>query len=79
MHIEVEVFVNCRYGYDIQCEVMGERGIARLPEPSAITLRREAKLSTAILMDWKGRLIAAYDVEFQAFIDDLARGRLTGP
>ncbi|SQC48645.1 putative NADH-dependent dehydrogenase [Klebsiella pneumoniae] len=26
--IDVEVFVNCQYGYDIQCEVVGETGIA---------------------------------------------------
>ena len=38
--IDVEVFVNCQYGYDIQCEVVGETGIARLPEPSAIQMRK---------------------------------------
>ena len=33
IRIDVEVFVNCKYGYDIQCEVVGETGVARLPEP----------------------------------------------
>ena len=42
-------------------------------------LRSEARLSNEILMDWKDRFIAAYDVELQAFIDDLAAGQLTGP
>ena len=28
VRIDVEVFVNCRYGYDIQCQVVGEEGIA---------------------------------------------------
>ena len=36
VRIDVEVFVNCRYGYDIQCQVVGEEGIASLPEPMAI-------------------------------------------
>ncbi|MGI4840456.1 MAG: Gfo/Idh/MocA family oxidoreductase [Janthinobacterium lividum] len=77
--IDVEVFVNCQYGYDIQCEVVGETGIARLPEPSQVQLRSEAKLSNAILMDWKDRFIAAYDVELQAFIDGVRAGHINGP
>ncbi|GAB0079169.1 Gfo/Idh/MocA family oxidoreductase [Pseudomonas syringae] len=77
--IDVEVFVNCQYGYDIQCEVVGESGIARLPEPSQVQLRREAKLSNAILMDWKDRFIAAYDVELQDFIDGVKAGTIYGP
>lgn len=77
--IDVEVFVNCQYGYDIQCEVVGELGIARLPEPTSVQLRSQAKLSTTILMDWKDRFIGAYDVELQAFIDGVRGERLTGP
>ncbi len=77
--IDVEVFVNCQYGYDIQCEVVGETGIARLPEPSQVQLRSDAKLSNAILMDWKDRFIAAYDVELQAFIDGVRAGAINGP
>ncbi|MTD28225.1 Gfo/Idh/MocA family protein [Erwinia sorbitola] len=79
IRIDVEIFVNCAYGYDIQCEVVGEEGIAKLPEPSAVQMRKEAKLSTAILTDWKDRFIDAYDVELQAFINDVTAGKLTGP
>lgn len=79
LRIDVEIFVNCAYGYDIQCEVVGETGIARLPEPSAVQLRKEAKLSTSILTDWKDRFIDAYDVELQAFINDVTAGELQGP
>ena len=79
VRIDVEVFVNCVYGYDIQCEVVGETGIARLPEPSAIQMRKSANLSTAILTDWKDRFIKAYDVELQAFINDVKAGQLQGP
>lgn len=79
IRIDVEIFVNCAYGYDIQCEVVGEEGIAKLPEPSAVQMRKNANLSTAILTDWKDRFIDAYDVELQAFINDVAAGTLTGP
>ena len=77
--IDVEIFVNCEYGYDIQCEVVGESGIARLPEPVSVQLRSAAKLSTTILTDWKKRFIDAYDVELQAFINNVISGEMTGP
>jgi myo-inositol 2-dehydrogenase/D-chiro-inositol 1-dehydrogenase len=79
VRIDVEIFVNCQYGYDIQCQVVGETGIASLPDPSSVSLRSGARFSTAILTDWKDRFIAAYDVELQDFIDGVGRGALTGP
>ena len=79
VRIDVEVFVNCRYGYDIQCTVVGEDGLAALPEPMAIVMRKEAKLQNAILTDWKDRFIASYDVELQDFIAAAARGTASGP
>jgi myo-inositol 2-dehydrogenase / D-chiro-inositol 1-dehydrogenase len=79
IRIDVEVFVNAAYGYDIQCELVGETGVARLPEPSNVLLRSEAKLSVAILTDWKERFIASYDVELQEWIHSVASGKITGP
>lgn len=79
VRIDVEIFVNCAYGYDIQCQVVGEEGVAYLPEPMSITTRKNAKLSNDILMDWKDRFIEAYDIELQAFINGIASGKLTGP
>ncbi|MBC7157272.1 MAG: Gfo/Idh/MocA family oxidoreductase, partial [Rhodobacteraceae bacterium] len=77
--IDVEIFVNCRYGYDIQCEVVGEEGIARLPEPMAVQTRRDARLSQPILTDWKDRFVAAYDVELADFLRAAAQGTAAGP
>ncbi|VEI64230.1 Gfo/Idh/MocA family protein [Serratia rubidaea] len=77
--IDVEIFVNCQYGYDIQCEVVGETGIAKLPEPSSVQMRSNARLSNEILTDWKERFIDAYDVELQGFINDVLAGQLQGP
>jgi myo-inositol 2-dehydrogenase / D-chiro-inositol 1-dehydrogenase len=78
VRIDVEVFVNCQYGYDIQCAVVGEEGIANLPEPQSLLMRKGAKLSQEILMDWKDRFIAAYDVELQDFLDGINQGQLRG-
>ncbi|MDP3652656.1 MAG: Gfo/Idh/MocA family oxidoreductase [Rhodoferax sp.] len=77
--IDVEVFVNCHYGYDIQCEVVGENGTARLPEPMTVDMRLGAKRQSAILTDWKDRFVASYDVELQDFIRAASQGGATGP
>lgn len=77
--IDTEIFVNCHYGYDIQCEVVGEDGIARLPEPMAVRMRLGAKLQNDILTDWKDRFVAAYDVELQDFLKAAAQGTASGP
>lgn len=77
--INTEIFVNCHYGYDIQCEVVGEDGVATLPEPMAIQLRLGASLQNAILTDWKDRFVASYDVELQDFLKAAAQGTTTGP
>ena len=79
IRIDVEVFVNCRYGYDIQCQVVGEEGLANLPEPMSIVMRKDAKLQNAILTDWKDRFIDSYDVELQDFIEAAASGTASGP
>lgn len=79
VRIDVEVFVNCRYGYDIQCDVVGEEGVARLPEPQSLQFRQAAQRSNEILIDWKKRFGDAFSVELQAFIDGAASGELGGP
>lgn len=79
VRIDGEIFVNCQYGYDIQCQVVGETGIANLPEPSSVLLRSEAKLSTEIMTDWKERFIESYDVELQDWINSTLKGEVNGP
>ncbi|MDI5933329.1 Gfo/Idh/MocA family oxidoreductase [Halomonas kalidii] len=79
IHISIESFVNCQYGYDIQCQVVGETGTANLPEPPSVPVRHAAKLSSGILDSWKDRFIDAFDVEFQEWIDATLRGEMTGP
>ncbi|MGQ7246464.1 Gfo/Idh/MocA family protein [Halomonas sp. V046] len=79
VRIDVEIFVNCRYGYDIQCSVVAEDGLANLPQPESLEYRHAGKLSTDILQDWKDRFAQAFSVELQAFIDGVAGGEIAGP
>ena len=78
--INAEISVNCKYGYDIQCEVVGEEGIVKLPEVATAPFRKNATLGSQILMDWKKRFVDAYDVELQHFMDSIKEtGEPNGP
>lgn len=79
VRVDLEIFVNCQYGYDIQCSVVGEQGIANLPEPQSLLMRKDAKLYTNVLVDWKDRFIEAYDTELQDFIRGCEQGEVGGP
>ncbi|MER6183123.1 Gfo/Idh/MocA family oxidoreductase [Streptomyces sp. NPDC001652] len=80
VRIDLEVFVNCRYGYDIQCETVGEEGLVRLPDPAAVGLRSAGRHSTEVLTDWVGRFADAFDTEFREWIAGIAAGvEPTGP
>jgi len=78
IRIDTEVFVTCQFGYDIQCQLVGETGVASLPEPASVALRSAGRHSTEILMDWKDRFIDSYDVELQAWVLDTLAGKVTG-
>lgn len=79
VRIDVEAFVNCRYGYDIKCEVCCEDGILSLPEPSNAMVRTKAARVTPICSDWSERFVDAYNVEVQEWINAAKNGRVDGP
>jgi myo-inositol 2-dehydrogenase/D-chiro-inositol 1-dehydrogenase len=77
--IDIEVFVNCQYGYDIKCDVVCEDAIISLPEPSNPQIRSNAARSVEIFTDWKKRFVSAYDLELQLWINATKEGRVDGP
>ncbi|SDH76388.1 myo-inositol 2-dehydrogenase [Alteribacillus persepolensis] len=78
--IHAEIFVNCQFGYDIQCEVIGEEGIVKLPEVATAQYRKDGVLGSGILQDWQSRFNDAFNNEFQDFIDAVRReGQPQGP
>jgi len=79
INITIEVFVNCQFGYDIQCEIVCEEGVVKMAEPSFPTIRSKEKLSQKLENDWKKRFIDAYDVEMQEWINDTKKGIVNGP
>lgn len=77
--IDVEVFPECQFGYDIKCEVVCENGIVLMPEPSFPMVRKDAKRSVALETDWKRRFIEAYDTEMQDWVSAVEQGKVNGP
>lgn len=77
--IVTEVQTDGAYAYDIQCEVVGEDGTVKLPDPAAVVKRAGAACSFPILTDWSQRFIEAYDIEFTAWIKALQQGAPDGP
>jgi myo-inositol 2-dehydrogenase/D-chiro-inositol 1-dehydrogenase len=78
--VNVETSVNIRYGYDIRGEVVGEDGTAALAETGQVVLRTHNSVGVRVPEDWRERFIAAYDVEFQEWINEVVAGTtLTGP
>ncbi|MBF8377137.1 Gfo/Idh/MocA family oxidoreductase [Alicyclobacillus mali] len=72
--ITAEVFVNCQYGYDIQCEVVCEDGVISITVPKLLDIFRTGFRAQPLMQDWKLRFAEAYDAELQDFIDHVGRG-----
>jgi myo-inositol 2-dehydrogenase/D-chiro-inositol 1-dehydrogenase len=80
VRIDLEVFVNCRYGYDVQCETVGEEGLVRLPDPAVVGVRTAGHHGTAVAQDWKVRFADAFDTEFREWVAAVRTGsEPTGP
>jgi myo-inositol 2-dehydrogenase/D-chiro-inositol 1-dehydrogenase len=79
IRIDLEVFVNCQYGYDIRCEVVGETGTVALPDPAGVWVRSDARLRTPVLQDWSERFAAAFDHELIEWVASVRDGRAMGP
>lgn len=77
--IDVETFLHCQYGYDVQCEVVAEEGTVRLPDPAQLVCRQRGKCSFDILEDWRYRFIDAYNIEFQSWVNNTKQGIVDGP
>ncbi|MFG1603404.1 Gfo/Idh/MocA family protein [Actinoplanes sp. NPDC049265] len=78
--VDVEISVNIRYGYDIRGEIVGEHGTASLGTLSPVHVKTSLRAADPVPADWRERFLAAYDVEFQEWIDAITRtGAPAGP
>ncbi|MFI5556020.1 Gfo/Idh/MocA family protein [Streptomyces sp. NPDC051738] len=77
--VDVEIFVNCGFGYQVQAEVVCERGTARVGDGHAMVTNAAGRWGGTIAQDYIERFADAYDREVQAWVDATRRGEVTGP
>jgi myo-inositol 2-dehydrogenase / D-chiro-inositol 1-dehydrogenase len=70
----VEVFLNAGYGYDIRCEIVGDRGTIALANPARVVTDADRHRATGYPADWRPRFADAYRLELQAWVDAVAAG-----
>ncbi|WP_326661611.1 Gfo/Idh/MocA family oxidoreductase [Streptomyces canus] len=76
---DVEIFVNCGFGYQVQAEAVCERGTARVGDGHAMVTNMAGRWGGTIAQDFVERFADAYDREVQAWVDATRRGEVTGP
>ncbi|GAB2762112.1 Gfo/Idh/MocA family protein [Streptomyces bullii] len=76
---DVEIFVNCGFGYQVQAEVVCERGTARVGDGHGLVTHMAGRWGGTIAQDFTERFADAYDREIQAWVDATRRGEVTGP
>ncbi|GAB3419075.1 Gfo/Idh/MocA family protein [Flindersiella endophytica] len=77
--VDVEVFVNCRYGYDVRCELVGETGTLSLDRAVGVVGRGAGGVAAEIATDWRDRFADAYRLELQDWVRGAAAGDQRGP
>ena len=77
--VDVEVFVNAGYGYDIRGEVVGEAGTLALADAGGATVTRQGQRAGRVPADWRERFGRAFDAEFTHWLRAVAAGTVTGP
>ena len=76
--IDAEVFVNCRYGYDVRAELVGSLGAISLDHPSSSTLVLDGARRQVVVADWRDRFASAYQVEIQQWVSAVRAHLSTG-
>jgi myo-inositol 2-dehydrogenase/D-chiro-inositol 1-dehydrogenase len=77
--VDTEIFVNCGFGYQVQAEVVCERGTARIGDGHAMVTTMAGRWGGTVAQDFVERFADAYDREVQAWVDATRRGEVGGP
>ena len=76
--VDIELFLNCQYGYDIKTEALCEHGTLEMLPDVRSAMLRAGEPTHAYAPDWRPRFAAAYTRQAQAWIDGIERGQQVG-
>jgi myo-inositol 2-dehydrogenase/D-chiro-inositol 1-dehydrogenase len=76
--VDVELYLNCRYGYDIKGELVCETGTVSLAPPVNSETRAAGIAAYRFAPDWRPRFATAYRLQNQAWVDSIHSGRPAG-
>lgn len=79
--VDIEVFGNARYGYDIRGELVGETGTISLasPSPAIVTIRQHGEVRLPIASNFGDRFAHAYRTELRMWVEGVCAGEVRGP
>ncbi len=76
--VDVELFVNCGFGYQVRCEAVCERGTALVGGSAGIFSHTEGRWGGDITEDFRDRFAQAFDLEFQRWVHAAREGGIDG-
>ncbi|MFM8746396.1 MAG: Gfo/Idh/MocA family oxidoreductase [Aestuariivirga sp.] len=76
--VDVELFLNAQYGYEVRGEVVCETGTIAFGPALSTEIRHAGVTATGIAADWRPRFAAAYRIQNQAWIDSIRSGKPAG-
>lgn len=76
--VDVELFINAQYGYDVKGELVCETGTVSFGPTLNTEVRAGGVCATALAPDWRPRFAAAYRLQNQAWINSIATGQPVG-
>ena len=77
--VDVEIFVNAQFGYQVATEAAFEDGIVDIGGDGGPYVRRAGRWGGEVTPGFEARFGAAYDVEVQSWVDAALRGEVGGP
>lgn len=67
--VDIEVFVDCIYGYDVRAELVCEKGTVSLSPSPATSIRHAGHDGFDTPPDWRDRFRHAYRAQLQGWVD----------
>lgn len=79
VYVDVEINVNCEFGYQVRCEGVFETGTFEIGDNQGPVRQHGGAWGGGISSDFRFRFAQAYDEEVQMWVDSVASGKPAGP